>query len=111
MYNGKLIIDCKGLDLTETTDTQTITGLYAKLASALTKDVDVLLKGCVYGTGKAVAPVNALVYRAASDSIIAIVSTIKITVSDANVVVIGSMIPESSNSGSDEGGGFEEEEH
>ena len=92
MFTGTQIIDCGGLDLTKASSaSQTISGLYNKLDAALKKDVNVILNNCVYGTGKATSPFNVVVYRASATSIVAFVSTIKITISNADAVTIGSM--------------------
>lgn len=91
MFTGTQIIECGGLDLTETTDAQTITGIYQKLSQALTKDVTIILNDCVYGTGKKASAFNVIAYKVAADSIIAIAGTIKLTISDEDVVVVGTV--------------------
>lgn len=92
MYNGKLIIDCGGLDIKSTEDTQKISGLFAKLLSALSKNVDILLSGCLYGLDMPLAPFNALVCQATSSEIFVIVSKIQIEVFKDDTVKIEEVI-------------------
>lgn len=89
MYNGKIIIDCGGLDIRPTTgETQKIPGLFAKLLSALSKNVDILLTGCLYGLETPLAPFSALVCQASNKVIFVIVSKIQIEVSNDDTVTI-----------------------
>lgn len=90
---GYQIIDCKGLDLTDSNE-QTISGLYAKVKKAVDDGEFMLATGCVWGDNSD-APLTPLPFFAQqwSDSMIVCTCSIKnVQITNKDKVTVVSLV-------------------
>ena len=93
MKAGYVLVDCKGLDLLSES-TQTISGLYAKLVSAMKTGKMIIAENMVWGDDGVISPVHVFAIDMGSTyGIYCTASTLQIRVSPANVVTIVNMAP------------------
>lgn len=91
MLAGVQYIDCAGLNLLGGSTPQTKTGLYAKLRSAMDKDIAIVAKNCIYGTGHPMTPIAIFAQQEDAHTIIATASILQIVVTDEDSVTIQSL--------------------
>lgn len=94
MKGGYQLVDFGGLDLTNDQTSQTISGLYERLDKALKAKKLIVGENMVYGTGKQMSPVSLFGFVPETGYVKLIYGVYIITVSDANVAVVTSEIPE-----------------
>lgn len=87
MNGGYYLVDCLGIDLTET-DPQSITGIWDKAVEALKTEKPIIAHNCVYGTGKKVSPVTCFGWQIASDEIVIVGATLHIHVKDNDTATV-----------------------
>lgn len=87
MVGGYIMVDCTGLDLTET-DAQSITGIWDKAVSAIAADKPIIAHGCVYGTGVPVSPVTCFGWYIAADEIVIVGATLHIHIKDDDTATV-----------------------
>lgn len=87
MVGGYIMVDCSGLDLTET-DAQSITGIWDKAVSAIASDKPIIAYGCVYGTGVPVSPVTCFGWYIAADEIVIVGATLHIHIKDDDTATV-----------------------
>ena len=87
MVGGYIMVDCSGLDLTET-DAQSITGIWDKAVSAIDADKPIIAHGCVYGTGVPVSPVTCFGWYIAADEIVIVGATLHIHIKDNDTATV-----------------------
>ena len=93
MKGGYVLVDCKGLDLTSE-DTQTFTGLYAKIKKAMATGKLIIAENMVWGSDGTISPVHVFAIDMGSTyGIYCTASTLQIRVSPADVVTIVNMAP------------------
>ena len=88
--NGYLSIDCTGLDLAVAT-AQTLTGIYAKLQTALKLGKPIYLTGLVKGSGVAVSPAPCYAAQTAANTVTCYMGTLQAAVTSADAVTIGAV--------------------
>lgn len=87
MVGGYIMVDCSGLDLTET-DAQSITGIWDKAVSAISADKPIIAHGCVYGSGVPVSPVTCFGWYIAADEIVIVGATLHIHIKDDDTATV-----------------------
>ena len=87
---GYILIDLSGIDLAAES-AATVVGTYAKLSEAISTNKPIIIEGLI-NDDIAISPVSVLVYTDASGIEVEF-NTTKITVSSADSVTIGSLIP------------------
>lgn len=87
MVGGYIMVDCSGLDLTETA-AQSITGIWDKAVSAIASDKPIIAHGCVYGTGVPVSPVTCFGWYIATDEIVIVGATLHIHIKDDDTATV-----------------------
>lgn len=78
---GYVLVDCSGLDLTETSATS-LTGIWKKAKDALASGKPIVAYNCIYGTGVKVSPVACFGFYLASDEICIVGATLHIHITD-----------------------------
>lgn len=87
MKGGYVLVDAGSVDLTKTGETtQTVTGLYNKLVSALGENKMIIVKGFTMGSGKPLAPVPVSAYKGSSTTVIVNINWLSLSVANTNVV-------------------------
>lgn len=93
MKAGYVLVDCSGLDLLSET-TQTISGLYAKIASAMNTGKMIIAENMIWGDDGTISPVHVFAIDMGSPyGIYCTASTLQIRVSPLDVVTIVNMAP------------------
>ena len=87
------MIDAKGLDLSETTETQTLTGLYDDIIRALGTGKPIFYTNVNYD-GDDCCPFTAATFDVGSDGVVILYGTLSIAVSKLSVATITDLIPE-----------------
>lgn len=93
LEGGYSMIDCTGLDYTKGSTEQTITGLYAKLKTAIKANKPIIAYNGSWGTHQ-MSPIHCFAQEETSSLIIATASTLQICVTSSDVVTIINMIGE-----------------
>ena len=81
LKGGYQLVDCTGIDLTNTTATS-LTGIWKKAKEAIACQKPIVCSGCVYGTGVPVSPVVCFGWYIASDEIVIVGATLHIHITD-----------------------------
>lgn len=89
---GYMMIDCKELDLTKLSESQTIAGLYADCLKAFTYNKPIYAYNCVYGSLGKVSAVPVFATIPDTDKICLTSSVLQIFITSSDVVTINSMI-------------------
>ena len=89
--NGYIIVDLSGVDLAAES-AKTVAGAYASVIDALATNKPIIITGLVNST-TALSAVSVLVYTDTNGAEIEF-NTTKITISSADLVTIGTLIPE-----------------
>ena len=93
MKAGYVLVDCSGLDLTSES-TQTISGLYAKVKSAMETGKMIIVENMIWGDDGIITPVHVFAIDMGSTyGIYCTASTLQIRVSPLDVVTIVNMAP------------------
>ena len=93
MKAGYVLVDCIGLDLLSET-TQTISGLYAKVASAMKTGKMIIAENMIWGDDGTISPVHVFAIDMGSTyGIYCTASTLQIRISPLDVVTIVNMAP------------------
>lgn len=90
MKGGYIMIDCGGMNLLSETS-QTISGLYTKVAKAVTRNKPIYAYNCVYGAGVPITPIQVFAIKE-SGNYICTASILQITVESNDAVTITSLI-------------------
>lgn len=92
MEFGYIMIDCGGLDLTSES-TQTIAGLYARIAEARATDKMIVACNMVWGDSGEVPPTPVILTAPNASTYVCAAGTLQINVTSADVVTIVNMTP------------------
>lgn len=95
MESGYIMIDCGGLDLTSES-TQTIAGLYARIAEARATDRMIVACNMVWGDTGAASPIPVIVRASEAsetNTYVCMACTLQIRVSSSDTVTIVNMAP------------------
>ena len=93
MKGGYVLVNCGGLDLLSESS-QTISGLYNRVKSALATGKMMIAENVIWGSGKAISPIPVFAIDMGSDyGIYITASTLQIRVSTADAVTIINMAP------------------
>lgn len=93
MKAGYVLVNCGGLDLTSES-TQTISGLYKRVQSAMATGKMMIAENMIWGSGKPITPVSVFAIDMGSTyGIYVTASTLQIRISTADVVTIVNMAP------------------
>ena len=87
MNGGYFMVDCKGLDLTET-DPQTISGIWNDAVTAMATGKPIIAHNCVYGSGVNVSPVTCFGWYISATEIVIVGATLHIHVKSDNTVTV-----------------------
>lgn len=87
MNGGYYLVDCSGLDLTDT-DPQDIEGIWEKAVDALKTGKPIIAHNCIYGTGVKVSPVTCFGWYIADDEIVIVGATLHIHVKDDDTATV-----------------------
>ena len=94
MKGGYVLVNCGGLDLLSESS-QTISGLYNRVKSALATGKMMIAENVIWGTGKPISPIPVFAIDMGSTyGIYITASTLQIRVSTADEVTIVNMAPE-----------------
>lgn len=93
MKGGYTMIDCTGLDYTKGSTEQTMTGLYAKLKTAIKANKPIIAYNGTWGEHQ-MSPILCFAQEETSTLIIATASTLQIRVTSSDVVTIVNMVGE-----------------
>ena len=94
MKGGYVLVNCGGLDLLSESS-QTISGLYNRVKSALATGKMMIAENVIWGTGKPITPIPVFAIDMGSTyGIYITASTLQIRVSTADAVTIVNMAPE-----------------
>ena len=88
---GYILIDCTGLDLIKGDTPQTITGIYAKVKSAMQKNKLLLAQNCVWDDIPT-TPIPVLAIQIDSNTIVATANTLQIWITNEDVVTISNLV-------------------
>lgn len=88
---GYILVDCKGLDLIKGETPQTITGIYARVRTAMRKNKLLLAQNCVWDD-KATTPIPVLAIQLYDDTIVATANTLQIWITEEDVVTITNLV-------------------
>ena len=93
MKAGYVLVNCSGLDLLKD-DTQTIAGLYDKVAAAMSTGKAIIAENIIWGTGKPISPIACFAIDMGSPyGIYITASTLQIRVNSDDEVTIVNMAP------------------
>ena len=87
MKGGYYLLNCKGLDLTET-DPQTIAGSWNDVVTAIESGKPIVAYGCIYGTGVNVSPVTCFGWYISTTEIVIVGATLHIHVKSDNTATV-----------------------
>lgn len=91
MNPGYTLIDCTGVDLTET-EQQTVTGIYEKVALAYAAGKPVFAGGMAYGDLGVITPVPVMVNSDGTSGYFATASILQVHVESGDKVTVSSLI-------------------
>ena len=92
MNGGYFLLDCMGLDLTET-DPQEIAGSWENVKAAIASDKPIIAHNCVYGSGVKVSPVTCFGWYIDTDEIVIVGATLHIHVKDDDTATVFDVVP------------------
>lgn len=87
MNGGYFMVNCKGLDLTET-DPQSISGIWNDAVTALATGKPIIAHNCVYGTGVNVSPVTCFGWYISTTEIVIVGATLHIHIKNDNTATV-----------------------
>ena len=87
MNGGYIMVNCKGLDLTDT-DPQTIPGIWNDAVTAMGTGKPIIAHGCIYGTGVNVSPVTCFGWYISETEIVIVGATLHIHVKSDNTATV-----------------------
>ena len=87
MNGGYFMVNCKGLDLTET-DPQTISGIWNDAVTAIATGKPIIAHNCVYGTGVNVSPVTCFGWYISATEIVIVGATLHIHIKSDNTATV-----------------------
>jgi len=87
MNGGYILVDCSGLDLTDSNE-QTISGLWNKAVAAIATQKPIVASGSVYGTGKPVSPVTCFGWYISATEIVIVGATLHIHIKNTDKVTV-----------------------
>ncbi|MBR5188044.1 MAG: hypothetical protein IKW18_06195 [Clostridia bacterium] len=93
MNGGYVLIDCKGLDLTDT-DPQTISGLYAQMQAGIKTGKPLVACNCVWGSNSdsPMTPINFFAQQWSEDLVVGTASILNISCTSGDVVTVTSLV-------------------
>lgn len=92
MESGYIMIDCGGMDLTSES-TQTIAGLYARIAEVRATDKMIVACNMVWGDTGVASPIPVIVTAPETNTYVCMACTLQIRVTSSDVVTIVNMTP------------------
>ena len=87
MNGGYIMVDCTGLDLTDT-NAQSIDGIWDKAVEAIDADKPIIVHNCEYGTGVKVSPVTCFGWYIDTDEIVIVGATLHIHIKNDNTATV-----------------------
>lgn len=87
MNGGYFMVNCAGLDLTET-DPQEIPGIWAKAVLALASGKPIIAHNCVYGDAGLVSPVTCFGWNISATEIVIVGATLHIHIKNDNTATV-----------------------
>lgn len=87
MNGGYIMVDCTGLDLTDT-ESQSISGIWDKAVDAIEADKPIIAHNCEYGTGVKVSPVTCFGWYIDIDEIVIVGATLHIHIKDDDTATV-----------------------
>lgn len=87
MKGGYILVDCTGIDLTESA-AQSIPGIWDKAVTAIAANKPIIAENCVYGTGVRVSPVTCFGWYIDTDEIVIVGATLHIHIKDDNTATV-----------------------
>lgn len=94
MNGGYFMIDCGGLDLTDTNE-QTIDGLYNQIIAGINSGKPLIAYNCVWGSNSdsPLTPIHFFAQKWNSSLVVGTASILNITCSSADKVNVTSLVP------------------
>lgn len=87
MNGGYYMVNCKGLDLTDT-DPQSIAGIWNDAVTAIATGKPIVAHGCIYGTGVPVSPVTCFGWYISATEIVIVGATLHIHIKSDNTATV-----------------------
>ena len=87
MNGGYFMVNCKGLDLTDT-DPQSIAGIWNDSVTAIATGKPIVAHGCIYGTGVPVSPVTCFGWYISATEIVIVGATLHIHIKSDNTATV-----------------------
>lgn len=87
MNGGYIMVDCTGLDLTDT-NAQSIDGIWDKAVEAIEADKPIIAHNCEYGTGVMVSPVTCFGWYINDGEIVIVGATLHIHIKDDDTATV-----------------------
>lgn len=87
MNGGYYMVNCKGLDLTDT-DPQSISGIWNDAVKAIATGKPIVAHGCIYGTGVPVSPVTCFGWYISATEIVIVGATLHIHIKSDNTATV-----------------------
>ena len=87
MNGGYIMVDCTGIDLTDT-ESQSISGIWDKAVEAIEADKPIIAHNCEYGTGVKVSPVTCFGWYIDTDEIVIVGATLHIHIKDDDTATV-----------------------
>lgn len=87
MNGGYYMVNCKGLDLTDT-DPQSIAGIWNDAVTAIATGKPIVAHGCIYGTGVPVSPVTCFGWYISATEIVIVGATLHIHIKTDNTATV-----------------------
>lgn len=93
MKGGYILVNATGVDLTKTGETtQTVSGIFTKLQTAMKTGKLIILEGVIMGSGKAMSPIVVSPYLS-SGAIVIKYNMDTISIANTNVITITPYTP------------------
>ena len=93
MKGGYILVNATGVDLTKTGETtQTVSGIFTKLQTAMKTGKLIILEGVIMGSGKAMSPIVVSPYLS-SGAIVMKYNMDTISIANTNVITITPYTP------------------
>lgn len=93
MKGGYILVNATGVDLTKTGETtQTVSGIFTKLQTAMKTGKLIILEGVIMGSGKAMSPIVVSPY-VSSGAIVIKYNMDTISIANTNVITITPYTP------------------
>lgn len=89
--SGYILIDAPTLDLTLGSTEQTISGIYARLQTAMKTNKPIFVENAKWGT-KLMSPIQIFCQQEDASTVIATASTLQVVVTSADKVTIRNMV-------------------